>query len=411
MSARITSVFAREILDSRGNPTVEVELCTEKGFGMAAAPSGASTGIFEAVELRDGRERFLGKGVSKAVYNVNKIIGPKLIGMDAEEQENIDKLMIELDGTENKSRLGGNATVAISMAVLRAAANGKQIRLYEYLGGKKIPTPCLNILNGGKHAGGKLSIQEFMIVPDGISGFKEQLRAASEVYHTLGKILVKKYGVGARNVGDEGGFAPQMKEGKEALEAICKAIGEAGYKKKINIALDSAASSFFEKGKYLLDGKKISKEKLLEYYLNLVKKYPIVSIEDPFEEEDFESFAQLKKELKGKARVVGDDLVVTNPNRIKKAIEKRSMDVLLLKINQIGTVTEALEAAQLCKRNGLGIMVSHRSGETEDTFIADFSVGIEAEYIKTGAPARGERTAKYNQLLRIEERIEGMSKC
>lgn len=402
---KITSVFAREILDSRGNPTVEVEVTSEKGFGRAAAPSGASTGIHEAREIRDGGRRFLGKGVLKAVENVNKKIAREIVGKQFENPEEIDKKMIELDGTKNKSKLGANAMVATSMAVFRCAACEQGKTVYEYLGGGKLPIGFFNVLNGGKHAGGKLSIQEFMIVPQGAKTFKQGLQWVCEIYHTLGKRLVKKYGVSARNVGDEGGFAPLMNKSTEALNAIVGAIEETGYGKRIKIALDCAASSFYKNKKYLIDGKRVDSKELEEYYLGLVKKYPIISIEDPFEEEDFEGFARLNKKLKGKVQVVGDDLVVTNITRIKTAIDEKSMSTLLLKINQIGTVSEALEAFKLCKKKEINSMVSHRSGETEDNFISDFVVGIEAGQMKSGAPARGERTSKYNQLLRIEENL------
>jgi len=406
---KITSVFAREILDSRGNPTIEVEVKAGKAFGRAAAPSGASTGMHEALELRDGGKRYLGKGVRKAVDKVNKIISPALKKMDVAKQSAIDKKMIGLDGTENKMNLGGNAMVATSMAVLRAAANSRGKWLYEHLGGKKLPKPMFNILNGGKHAGGELSIQEFMIIPSKAKSFSETLRQASEIYHVLGKRLVKKYGPGARNVGDEGGFAPQMKRTHEALDAIMEAINEAGYKGKVNLAMDAAASSFYSErsSNYILDGEYREKEEMLDFYVGLSKSYPIVSIEDPFYEEDFDSFAALTKKIGKKVQIVGDDLLVTNVKRIKTGIKKKSMNALLLKVNQIGTVTEAMEAAKLCRKNKMNVVVSHRSGETEDSFIADFSVGLETGQIKTGAPARGERTSKYNQLLRIEERLKG----
>jgi len=406
VSMKITSVFAREILDSRGNPTIEVEVKAGDAFGRAAAPSGASTGIHEALELRDGGKRYLGKGVLKAVKNVNKKIGPAIKGMDVADQKAVDKKMIELDGTENKSKLGGNAMVATSMAVLRTAAHSKGKWLYEHLKGKKLPKPMFNILNGGKHAGGELSIQEFMIIPSKAKSFSETLQQASEIYHILGKRLVKQYGPGARNVGDEGGFAPPMKRTTEALDAIMGAINETGY--KVDLAMDAAASSFYSErsSNYILDGEYKEKEEMIDFYVGLTKDYPIVSIEDPFFEEDFDSFSALTKKIGSRIQIVGDDLLVTNVKRIKRGIKKKSMNALLLKVNQIGTVTESIAAADLCRKNKMKVVVSHRSGETEDPFIADLTVGLETGQIKTGAPARGERTSKYNQLLRIEERLK-----
>jgi enolase len=407
---KIISVFAREIIDSRGNPTVEAEVTAENAFGRGVAPSGASTGIFEALELRDGGKRFGGKGVQKAVSNVNKLIAPALKGMDVSDYRAIDARMLELDGTENKSKLGANATTAVSMAVFRAAACAKGKTVYELLGGKTLPVPFMNIINGGKHAGNGLAIQEFMIAPKGIKEFGERLRAGCEIYHTLKAILLKKYGKNAINVGDEGGFAPPVKTSDEALDAIVSAIEEAGYAKKVFIGMDAAASSFYDKGgssaagggSYSIDGKKLGRGGLIDLYGSLLSSYPLISVEDPLEEEDFNGFAEFTKKFGNKVQVVGDDLLV---RRIRTAIAKKSVNALLLKINQIGTVSESLDAAALCKKNGLGVMVSHRSGETEDTFIADFSVGIGCGQIKTGAPARAERTAKYNQLLRIAERV------
>jgi len=411
---QIISVWAREILDSRGNPTVEVDVITQGGIGSAAAPSGASTGKHEAVELRDGGSRYLGKGVRKAVENVNTIIAPELEGMDVTKQQEIDLKMRELDGTKDKSRLGANAIVATSMAVLRAAAVCNQKPLYKYLGGEKIPEAMFNVINGGKHAGGNLAIQEFLLIPKAKT-FSERLQIASEIYHVLGRQLVKKYGPSARNVGDEGGYAPQINKTDEALEALTKAISEAGYDEKCGLAIDAAASSFYnpEKDSYLIDGVEMDSGEMIEFYKELCEMYKIESLEDPFHEEDFDSFAELTAAVRKKVQVVGDDLLVTNISRVKYAIEKKAVTALLLKINQIGTVSEALEAASLCRENNLNIVVSHRSGETEDNFIADFSVGINAGQIKSGAPARGERIAKYNQLLRIEEsmffELEGKS--
>ncbi|NYZ77511.1 phosphopyruvate hydratase [Candidatus Micrarchaeota archaeon] len=398
-------MMGREILDSRGNPTVEVEIIAGNVFGIASAPSGASTGTHEALELRDGGREFLGKGVLKAVENVNNIIAPALIGMDASDPRAVDLKMRELDGTKDKSRLGANAMVATSMAVWRTAAGVAGQNLYEYLGGRLLPKAMFNIINGGKHAGNKLSIQEFMIIPDA-ARFADRLRMASEIYHILGNSLAKKYGPAARNVGDEGGYAPQVENTKEALDAITAAIEEAGYADSCDLAIDAAASSFHKQGVYSLDGKAVKEGDLIDFYEGLVGTYGrLVSIEDPFDEEDFGAFAALKKRIGNRVQIVGDDLLVTNISRIRTAIEHDSVSALLLKVNQIGTVSEALEAVEFCRKNGLNIVVSHRSGETEDSFIADLAVGINAGQIKSGAPARGERTAKYNQLLRIEERV------
>lgn len=401
---KIKSVWAREILDSRGNPTVEVEVVTENAFGSAAAPSGASTGVHEAHELRDGGSRYLGKGVQRAVENVNLIIAPAILGLDLEHPDAIDTAMRELDGTKDKSRLGANAMAATSMAVYRAAAASGGQMLHESLGGNRIPHAMFNIINGGKHAGTKLAIQEFMIIPEA-ERFSERLRMASEIYHVLGRQLEAKYGPPARNVGDEGGFVPPIDNAYQALDAITAAIAEAGYAGACSLALDAAASSFYKDGVYSIDGKQFQESELIDYYIDLAKAYRIASIEDPFHEESFGAFASLVKEVPG-LQVVGDDLVVTNVSRLRKAMDEKAITALLLKINQIGTVSEALEAAKLCQERRLNVVVSHRSGETEDCFIADFAVGINAAQIKSGAPARGERTAKYNQLLRLEERMQ-----
>ncbi len=402
---KIISLLAREILDSRGNPTVEVDIIAGSYIGSAAAPSGASTGTHEALELRDGGKRYRGMGVTKAIENVNDIIAPAIIGMDVTDPQSIDLKIRELDGTKDKSRLGANAIVATSMAVYRAAAAAAGMPLYEYLGGKTLPKAMFNIINGGKHAGNKLSIQEFMIIPDA-DKFAERLRMASEIYHVLGGRLSSKFGPGARNVGDEGGYAPNLENTRDALDEIIRAIEEAGYGGRCNLAIDAAASSFYNDDVYFIDGKKMSGGEMLDFYVELANAYnKLVSIEDPFNEEDFDAFAALKKRLKGRVQIVGDDLLVTNISRIRKAVEHDSVTALLLKVNQVGTVSEALEAADFCKKNNLNIVVSHRSGETEDSFIADLAVGINAGQIKAGAPARGERTAKYNQLLRIEESI------
>ena len=404
---KITKVIPREIIDSRGNPTVEVDVYTEGGFGRALVPSGASTGEHEALELRDKDSRFLGKGVLKAVNNIREKIAPKIIGMEVTEQKAIDELMLELDGTETKSNLGANAMLGVSMAVCKADADELNLPIYAYLNKEAttLPVPMLNVINGGKHAGGNLKIQEFMLIPHGFEQYKEALRATCEVYQILRNNL-KKFGPSAINLGDEGGFGSPVDTAPEALDMLVEAIGEAGYKpgKQISIGLDSAASEFFEDGLYEVDGKKLTGEQLVDYYVDLAEKYPIISMEDPFDENDFDSFAQLLEKLPN-ISVVADDLTVTNPKRIQIAIDKKAANYLLLKVNQIGTLTEAIQAADLARTDDWGINMSHRSGETEDTFIADLAVAIGAERIKTGAPARGERTAKYNQLLRIEEQL------
>ncbi|MBD3210092.1 phosphopyruvate hydratase [Candidatus Micrarchaeota archaeon] len=401
---RIKALWAREILDSRGNPTVEVDVMTETSFASSAAPSGASTGRHEAIELRDGGNRYLGKGVTKAVNNVRKVIAPALLGMDVSDQDAIDRKLRELDGTKDKSNLGANAMVATSMAVLKAASAADNKMLHEYLGGTTLPKAMFNIINGGMHAGNDLAIQEFMIIPESDS-FSERLRMASEIYHVLGKQLEKKYGNAATSVGDEGGYVPPMLNTRQACDAIVKAIEETGY--RCTLALDAAASSFYDSNtrSYHIDDKELSEHELVDYFVQLVMSYPITSIEDPFHEESFGAFATLRENLP-EVQIVGDDLVVTNVARLREAIAEKSIDALLLKVNQVGTVSEALDAAKFCKDHDKKIVVSHRSGETEDPFIADFCVGINAGQIKTGAPARGERTAKYNQLLRIEERME-----
>ncbi len=404
----ITSIRAREILDSRGNPTLEVTVKAGKFSGTASVPSGASTGKHEALELRDGGKRYLGKGVQKAINHVHKKIFPKLKGMDCTQQEYLDTLLLKLDGTKNKSKLGANAILAVSLACARAGAMAKNKPLFAYLNSftkrkMSLPQPFFNVLNGGKHADTELSFQEFMIVPK-LKSYKENLRAGSEVYHLLKKDLHKKYGKGSTNVGDEGGFAPgQVKNTKEALNMLMRAINDAGYAGKVDIALDCAASEFYKNGSYTVDGKKVTFSELIDYYLKLIKQYPIISIEDPFEQEDFSSFAQLRK--KSNIQIVGDDLTVTNPERIMKAIIDKSCTCLLLKPNQIGTVTETLEAAALAQKHGWKVMVSHRSGETDDSFIADLAVALGCGMIKAGAPCRGERVAKYNRLLEIEEEL------
>ncbi|MCF0155869.1 MAG: phosphopyruvate hydratase [Veillonella sp.] len=410
--AAIIEVFAREIMDSRGNPTVEVEVCLEDGtIGRAAVPSGASTGQFEAVELRDGdKSRFGGKGVLKAVENVNTIIGPAIEGFDATEQVAIDELMIHLDGTENKGNLGANAILGVSMAVARAAAESLDLPLYQYLGGfnaKELPVPMMNILNGGAHADNNVDIQEFMIMPVGAESFAEALRSCAEVYHTL-KTVLKDKGL-STGVGDEGGFAPNLGSNEEALEVICEAIKAAGYEpgKDFKLAIDAASSEFYQDGKYNLagEGKVKTAEEMVEFYEYLVGKYPIISIEDGLAEEDWDGWKVLTDRLGDRVQLVGDDLFVTNSVRLAKGIELGVGNSILVKVNQIGTLTEAFEAMELAKRAGYTCVVSHRSGETEDSIIADIAVAVNAGQIKTGAPARSERVAKYNQLLRIEENL------
>ncbi len=408
--AAITDVYAREILDSRGNPTVEVEVYLEDGtIATAAVPSGASTGMFEAVELRDGdKSRYQGKGVLKAVENVNDIIGPAIIGYDATEQVAIDKLMIELDGTPNKGKLGANAILGVSMAVARAAAQSLDLPLFQYLGGtnaKELPVPMMNIMNGGAHADNNVDIQEFMIMPVGAESFAQALRMCAEIYHTLKNVLKKK-GL-ATGVGDEGGFAPNLGSNEEALQVIVEAVKEAGYEpgKDIKLAIDPASSEFYKDGKYVLagEGKEKTAAEMVEFYAALVEKYPIISIEDGLAEEDWEGWKLLTDKLGKKVQLVGDDLFVTNTERLSKGIKNDTANAILIKVNQIGTLTETFDAIEMAKRAGYTAVVSHRSGETEDTTIADIAVAVNAGQIKTGAPARSERVAKYNQLLRIED--------
>jgi enolase len=412
----IKSVNAREILDSRGNPTVEVDIITEAGTARAGVPSGASTGIHEALELRDkDKNRYLGKGVLKAVENVNKKIASTLVGKEPVEQGKIDDALCMLDGSDNKSELGANAILGVSMAVCKAGALEQNIPLYKHIaklaGVNKfvMPVPCFNVINGGEHAGNKLAFQEFMILPVGAKSFKEALQMGAETYHNLKSIIKKKYGIDSVNVGDEGGFAPPVNE-EEALDLLQSAIKKSGYTGKIKIGLDCAASEFYKKGKYDLNFKGdkpdlLTGEELAEKYKQMVEKYPIVSIEDPFDQDDFDSYAKLTQAIGKDVQIVGDDLLVTNPQRIQKAIHHGACNALLLKVNQIGSVTESMEAAKLSSDNGWGVMVSHRSGETEDSFIADLVVGLKTGQIKTGAPCRSERLAKYNQLLRIEEEL------
>ena len=410
MVNEISKVHAREILDSRGNPTIEVEVWVNTKMGRAIAPSGASTGIREAVELRDGdADRYNGKGVLKAVHNVNKKISKAITGFECTRQAEIDNILIEVDGTSNKANLGANATVATSMAVAKCAAKCNEMSLYKSLNpdASLLPIPMFNVLNGGKHAGTKLAPQEFMIMPIDAENFREALRMGAETYHMLASIVSERYGLSAKNVGDEGGYAPNMNNTFEALECLMMAIEKAGYVKEVSIALDPAASSFYdgEKEKYLIDGKSLTAQQLVDLWVELSETFPIVSIEDPFQEEDFDSFAELTGKIGSRVQVVGDDIFVTNVNLIKRGIEKLAANSVLLKLNQIGTVSETINALNLAHNSGWTTVVSHRSGESEDHFIADFAVAIEAGQIKTGAPARGERTAKDNQLLRIEEEL------
>lgn len=410
MSA-IVDVYAREVLDSRGNPTLEVEVMSEDGgFGRVIVPSGASTGAHEAVELRDNDERYMGKGVEQAVRNVNEIIAKELVGFEVLNQITIDKYLIELDGTDSKSKLGANATLGVSIAVAKAAADELGLPLYEYLGGagaRTLPVPMMNILNGGKHADNNVDIQEFMIMPVGGVDFKESLRMCAEVYHNLKKVL-KSEGLSTA-VGDEGGFAPDLKSNEDAISYIIKAVEKAGYKpgKDIYIAIDAAASEFYENGKYNLKGenKILTSKEMVEYYKYLVDKYPIISLEDGLFEDDWEGWQELTKELGKKIQIVGDDLFVTNIKRLKEGVEKKAGNSILIKLNQIGTITETLETIEYAKKHGYTCVISHRSGETEDVTIADLAVAINAGQIKTGAPARTDRVAKYNQLLRIEDAL------
>lgn len=401
---KIKRIFAREILDSRGNPTVQAEIFSENGFGRANAPSGASTGRHEAIELRDGGKRYSGRGVKKAVANVNGPMAKALLGLDVSDQRLVDTAIIELDGTESKSSLGANATTAVSLAVAQCAASERGVGLYRLLGKKRLPAPMMNVLNGGRHAANGIAMQEFMIFPLHFQTFSAALCAGAEIYHALAGKISRKYGKGSVSLGDEGGFAPKCASSREALDLLEAAIKECGYSKKVKLALDAAASSFYhaKSGKYALDGKGLSADELSDFYISLVNEYPILSLEDPFDEESFGDFAALRKKLSGKVQLVGDDLLVTNAERIRMAISQGSVSALLLKVNQIGTLTEAMEAAKLCRQHSLGTIVSHRSGETEDTAIADISVGLGCGQIKAGACARGERTAKYNRLLQIE---------
>ena len=418
----VSKVYARSVYDSRGNPTVEVELTTKKGVFRSIVPSGASTGVHEALEMRDGdKSKWMGKGVLHAVKNVNDVIAPAFVkaNIDVKDQKAVDDFLISLDGTANKSKLGANAILGVSLAASRAAAAEKNVPLYKHLADLSksktspyvLPVPFLNVLNGGSHAGGALALQEFMIAPTGAKTFAEALRIGSEVYHNLKSLTKKRYGASAGNVGDEGGVAPNIQTAEEALDLIVDAIKAAGHDGKVKIGLDCASSEFFKDGKYDLDFKNPNSDKskwltgpqLADLYHSLMKRYPIVSIEDPFAEDDWEAWSHFFKTAG--IQIVADDLTVTNPARIATAIEKKAADALLLKVNQIGTLSESIKAAQDSFAANWGVMVSHRSGETEDTFIADLVVGLRTGQIKTGAPARSERLAKLNQLLRIEEEL------
>lgn len=410
---RIETVEAREILDSRGNPTVQVDVRTVTGFGRFSVPSGASKGRFEAVELRDrDPQRYLGLGVLKAVENVRRNLAPGVKGMDAREQREIDSRMIELDGTSDKSHLGANSILGVSVAVARAAADTAGVPLYKFTSqhyGPLVPVPMMNILNGGKHAGNELSFQEFMIIPAGLKNFRDALRCGSEVYHALGKRLEKKFGRAAVSVGDEGGFAPLLRSVHSALEEVDFAIEEAGYSpgREVLLGIDSAADSFYDEksGTYMVDGKRLSAERLFAMYCELCDGFPLRSIEDPFHDEDFTGFSSLTKRLGPMTQIVGDDLFVTNSARVEKGVSIGAANALLIKLNQAGTITETLNAIETARKGMYGLVVSHRSGETEDSTIADLAVAYAASQIKTGAPARGERTVKYNRLLEIEAEL------
>ncbi len=407
--SKIVDIFAREILDSRGNPTVEVDVILDSGaYGRAAVPSGASTGQKEALELRDGEKRYHGKGVRKAVRNVIDKIAPRLRGIDASGQANIDGIMIELDATENKGKLGANAILGVSLAAVKAAAMEADMPLYKYIGGvnaKELPVPMMNILNGGSHADNNLDIQEFMIMPVNAHSFREALRMGAEIFHSL-KSVLKSKGLSV-SVGDEGGFAPNLKSNEEALSLIIKGINKAGYKegKDIYLALDVAASELFEKDKYSFEGKRLSSGELINYYEKLIKKYPVLSIEDGLSENDWEGWKVMTEKLGKQIQLVGDDIFVTNPGILKEGIKKGIANSILIKLNQIGTLTETLDAVNLAKQSGYTSVISHRSGETEDTTLADLSVACNSGLIKTGSLSRTERVAKYNRLLRIEEEL------
>lgn len=410
----IKAVTAREILDSRGNPTVEVEVRLENStVARAAVPSGASTGAFEAVELRDGEKRYGGKGVKTAVSNVNSKIAPVLLGKDVNQQSELDKLMIDLDGTKNKSNLGANAILGVSLAIAKAAAQSSGVSLFKFIGknqGVTLPVPMMNILNGGAHADTNVDVQEFMVAPIGANSFQEALQWGAEIYHALKSVLKKKGLV--TSIGDEGGFAPDLPSNTAALDLIVSAIELAGYslKSQIALAMDVAATEFYKENKYNFEGKSQSSQSMIDYYEKLVANYPLVSIEDPLSEDDWVGWAEITKVLGDKVQLVGDDLFVTNPDRLQQGIDKKCANALLVKVNQIGSLTQTLAAVELAHKNGYKTMMSHRSGETEDTTIADLAVACNCGQIKTGAPARSERVAKYNQLLRIESELAGQAK-
>jgi len=409
---KIRRVHAREVLDSRGQPTGEVEVALQNGVtGRATVPSGASTGEHEAVELRDGGKRFLGKGVARAVENVNRKLAPRLRGKDAQEQTALDRIMIEMDGTTDKGKMGANAILGVSLAIAHAEARARGLSLYRYLGGtagRTLPVPMLNVLNGGAHADNNVDVQEFMIVPYGMKSFAEALRAAAEIFQTLKKVLHDR--AYSTAVGDEGGFAPRVKSNAEAIELLLEAISKAGYKaeSQVALALDVAASEFYDDGGYVFkksDGRKRGHEEMVRLYEDWVRQFPIISIEDGFAEDDWDGWKMMTEALGKKIQLVGDDLFVTNKVRLKQGIDSRVANSILIKVNQIGTLTETLETMELAKKSGYTTVISHRSGETEDVTIADLAVATNAGQIKTGAPCRGERTAKYNQLLRIEEEL------
>ena len=405
----ISAVGAREILDSRGNPTVEVEVLLEDGaFGRAAVPSGASTGAFEAVELRDGGKRYLGKGVQKAVDGVIDSIAGAVVGLDADDQRLVDQTMLDLDGTANKAKLGANAILGVSLATAKAAAESAGLPLFRYVGGPNahlLPVPMMNIVNGGAHADSNVDVQEFMIAPIGAATFREALQHGAEVYHAL-KSVLKKKGL-STGLGDEGGFAPNLESNRAALDLIAEAVKAAGFTlgKDIALAMDVAASEFFDKGSYTFEGKKVTTDAMVDYYADLVANYPIVSIEDPLDEEDWDGWKAITDALGTQAQLVGDDLFVTNVERLQRGIDGGQANAMLVKVNQIGSLTETLDAVELAHRAGFRNMMSHRSGETEDTTIADLAVATNCGQIKTGAPARSDRVAKYNQLLRIEDEL------
>ncbi|HUK79597.1 MAG TPA: phosphopyruvate hydratase [Nitrososphaerales archaeon] len=416
-AGRIIAIRARQILDSRGNPTVEAEVVTDASVGRASVPSGASKGKLEALELRDGdKRRFHGKGASKAVSNVNKVIGPKLMGFECSEQGRIDRAMIALDGTRNKSRLGANAILAVSMASARAAANARLIALFRQLKSSPsytLPVPMMNVINGGEHAGNDLAIQEFLIEPVGGSDCIEAIRMGAEVYQSLKQVLTEKYGRGAINVGDEGGFAPPLRKTRDALEAIRQSIGAAGYAERdVRIGIDAASSTFYDakSGTYALDGRKFDSSKLEDFYAGLKDEYDLLTLEDPFEEESFDSFASVTRRLGRSTVIIGDDIYVTNVPLIRKGIKSKATNAVLIKLNQIGTVTETQRAIEECLHAKWEAVVSHRSGETGDPFIAHLATAYGVSFIKTGAPARGERVAKYNELVRIDEELGSRAK-